>query len=53
MKVNTLRKVEIPKPKPLIGGGNVYQNDDVPYWYCDLEVFDSERYPDSFGSTVK
>lgn len=30
-------KVEIPKPKALVGGGEVYQNDDVPYWYCDIK----------------
>lgn len=30
-------KVEIPKPKALVGGGEVYQNDDVPYWYCKIK----------------
>lgn len=30
-------KVEIPKPKALVGGGEVYQNDDEPYWYCDIK----------------
>ena len=30
-------KVEIPKPKALVGGSEVYQNDDVPYWYCDIK----------------
>lgn len=29
--------VEIPKPKALVGGSEVYQNDDVPYWYCDIK----------------
>ncbi len=29
-------KVEIPKPKPLVGGSEVYQN-DVPYWYCKIK----------------
>ena len=30
-------KVEIPKPKALVGGDEVYQNDDVPYWYCKIK----------------
>ena len=30
-------KVKIPKPKSLVGGGEVYQNDDVPYWYCRIK----------------
>lgn len=30
-------KVEIPKPKALVGGSEVYQNNDVPYWYCDIK----------------
>lgn len=30
-------KVEIPKPKALVGGSEVYQNDDVPYWYCKIK----------------
>ncbi len=30
-------KVEIPKPEALVGGSVVYQNDDVPYWYCRIK----------------
>lgn len=30
-------KVKIPKPKALVGGSKVYQNDDVPYWYCKIK----------------
>lgn len=30
-------KVEIPKPKALVGGSEVYQNDEVPYWYCKIK----------------
>lgn len=30
-------KVEIPKPKALVGGSEVYQNGDVPYWYCKIK----------------
>lgn len=30
-------KVEIPKPNALVGGGEVYQNDDVPYWFCKIK----------------
>ena len=33
----TMAKVEIPKPKALVGGSEVYQNDDVPYWYCKIK----------------
>ena len=36
-KEATIAKVEIPKPKVLVGGSEVYQNDDVPYWYCDIK----------------
>jgi len=31
------KKVEIPKPKALVGGCEVYQKDDVPYWYCKIK----------------
>lgn len=31
------REVRIPKPKALIGGGEVYQEADVPYWYCKIK----------------
>lgn len=38
VKKETLKaKFEIPKPKPLVGGSEVYQNDDVPYWYCKIK----------------
>ena len=33
----TIAKVEIPKPKALVGGSEVYQKDDVPYWYCKIK----------------
>lgn len=36
-KETTIAKVEIPKPKALVGGSGVYQNDDVPYWYCKIK----------------
>lgn len=34
-------RVEIPKPKALKGGSEVYQNDDVPYWYCNIKGRDA------------
>lgn len=27
----------IPKPEPLVGGGPVYRQNDVPYWYCKIK----------------
>ena len=36
-KETMIAKVEIPKPKALVGGSEVYQNDDVPYWYCKIK----------------
>lgn len=36
-KEATIAKVEIPKPKALIGGSKVYQKEDVPYWYCRIK----------------
>lgn len=34
-------KLEIPKPKSLVGGSEVYQSDDVPYWYCKIKGRDT------------
>ena len=31
------KRNEIPKPEPLIGGKDVYQEYDVPYWYCKIK----------------
>lgn len=30
-------KVEIPKPKALVGGSVVYKKDNLPYWYCKIK----------------
>lgn len=32
-----LEIAEIPKPTPLIGGGEVYKNNYLPYWYCAIK----------------
>jgi len=29
--------IKIPKPKPLIGGGEVYQVENLPYWFCKIK----------------
>lgn len=36
-KKTTIAKVEIPKPKALVGGSPVYRFDHLPYWYCKIK----------------
>lgn len=37
MKHNAMSTVNIPKPRILVGGSEVYKENDVPYWYCNIK----------------